>query len=93
MKKRHSKTAKARRRTATGGSLERVVRVRLVELLKTMEGHPWVRKCGVCKEEVGRTALVDLVYTWEACGCDFVPYSHLVEHIYHKRCFTAHPNG
>lgn len=55
--------------------------------------HCWSTDCGVCGKDCLRTAMVDLVYTFEPCKCDIEPrYEHLVEHLYHRRCFEKSGN-
>lgn len=70
----------------------------LSDLLKTLkDGHPWQRKCPVCHKDCGSAALTKLVYTWEPCTCEAAPYSHLIENVYHAKCYheqstpTPHP--
>lgn len=62
---------------------------RLNDLLKTLHGHPWVRLCAVCRKDCGTTRMIDLVYVWEPCSCNFVSYVHLVENTYHQKCFKG----
>lgn len=50
--------------------------------------HPHVNECPGCDQPTMTTALVALVYTFEPCGCDHVPYTHLVETPWHRSCFT-----
>jgi hypothetical protein len=57
------------------------------DLLKTIKAHPDRKTCPRCGEDVGRVALVDLVYTFEACECAAAKYRHLEETIYHRACF------
>lgn len=44
--------------------------------------------CQVCHESVARSAIVDLLYGFVACGCEKHEYEHLVEVIYHRACFA-----
>jgi len=60
---------------------------KLSDLLKTLKDHPWQHVCPVCKKDCGKVAMVKLVYRWTECSCDFAPYTHLVEKIYHADCY------
>jgi len=65
----------------------------LRDLLKTMKDHPWQRRCPACAKDCGAIALVDLIYCFQTCDCKYAPYVHLVEHVYHRKCFAgAEPN-
>lgn len=63
------------------------------QMITDCKKHPWEHTCGLCGEDVGRTAVVDLVYRHEACDCDIAPYTHLVERCYHTTCFVAVNKG
>lgn len=51
--------------------------------------HPYSRTCGGCGEDITRTGITKLVYTFETCGCPRVEYEHLVERLWHRRCLAA----
>jgi hypothetical protein len=65
------------------------------ELLATIKGHDKTI-CPACRKNLRTTALHDIVYTFEPCSCDVAPYNHLVETLWHRRCFkmqTPPDNG
>ena len=46
--------------------------------------------CPGCKrEDLRKTALVELAYVFTACECDVVDYRHLYEQLWHLRCLTS----
>ena len=51
--------------------------------------HPWSTSCSVCGENCTTTALTELVYAFELCDCDHSNFTHLIEHIYHRKCFAG----
>lgn len=55
--------------------------------------HARNRACRVCGGDTHRAAMVHLAYTFEACNCPSAPYTHLVETLWHRRCFVAHESG
>ena len=64
------------------------------DFIETLRDHHSIaRKCRICKSETARTAIVDLVYTFEVCSCELAPYDHLVETLYHRKCFEAATRG
>lgn len=72
--------------------LQGMVSPRLSDLLATIKSHPWVRTCKVCGKDCSREAITKLIYTHEACGCDAALYRHLVENIYHAKCYVKRAN-
>lgn len=58
------------------------------DLLETLPSHRRLTVCPACHEDISRTALVDLAYTFEVCHCAVAGYPHLVETIYHRECLT-----
>lgn len=46
------------------------------------------RVCPPCGEDLSRTGLPALVYTFERCVCSAAPYAHLIEQLYHRTCFV-----
>lgn len=56
------------------------------DLLSTIKGHD-KGVCPACGKDIVTTALVDIVYTFEPCSCEAANYQHLVETLWHRRCF------
>jgi hypothetical protein len=62
-----------------------------VVLLDLAEHHRADAKvCEPCDLDVSTEALVNLVYTFEACSCGDPEYTHLTERLWHRDCFR-HP--
>lgn len=53
------------------------------------QGHDKAGTCPVCKEDCMHEAMVDIVYTFEPCSCGKPEYTHLVEQLYHHKCFIS----
>lgn len=51
--------------------------------------HPAARLCLGCGEDLTRTGLTDLAYTFEPCDCDHATYAHLVEWLWHRTCLVG----
>lgn len=51
--------------------------------------HEFQSTCPGCGEDVNRVALTTLVYVFERCDCEHATYQHLVERLWHARCFKA----
>ncbi len=49
--------------------------------------HRTTRMCPGCKKDLSVVALFKLVYTFRECGCKTAPYKHLVEQLWHGRCY------
>lgn len=60
----------------------------LVAQLEVTSKHRVEGLCPHCNESIRTTALVSLAYTFETCRCASVPYPHLVETIWHRRCLA-----
>ena len=86
------KTLASNQPAPTGVALQRLVRPRLCDLLKTIKDHPWNRICKTCGKDCSRVAIVKLVYAYEACACNAASYRHLVENVYHAECYAKRPN-
>ncbi len=43
--------------------------------------------CPACAKDLKRIACVDIVYTYEICGCERAPYKHLIPVMWHRKCF------
>jgi len=68
---------------------EEVIATHGADLVKILPGpHSHRHDCPECGQSIMQTAIVDLVYTFEVCTCDEVPYTHLMETIWHRRCFV-----
>jgi hypothetical protein len=50
--------------------------------------HGINRDCPGCKKSVMTMAIVKLVYGYISCKCDVAPYVHLVEQIWHRKCYN-----
>lgn len=50
-------------------------------------GHPEQTNCPLCKQDLLRVALVELLYVFEVCLCGKPAYPHLVEQLWHRVCF------
>lgn len=62
------------------------------DFLKTITDECQQKKCPVCCQNCDKTALVDLLWTWERCDCGKAPYTHLRPTIWHKACFNQQHN-
>lgn len=51
--------------------------------------HSRNRLCPRCGEPIDHVGLPELVFTFEACGCDEASYTHLTEKVWHRSCFVA----
>lgn len=49
--------------------------------------HPQAAFCPVCKKDCKHEALVNLLYVFEECSCLDRPSPHLVEQLYHRKCY------
>lgn len=55
------------------------------EALLPIRGHDGRRAiCPECGENLSRTALVRIAYTYEPCDCPAASYVHLVERLWHR---------
>lgn len=52
------------------------------------DGHAILSQCPGCNEDLGGVAMMNLVYTFTACDCDKAVYVHLVEQVWHRKCFA-----
>ena len=52
-------------------------------------GHESKSTCPGCGESVNRVGLTKLVYVFEPCDCDHMPYTHLTERLWHAQCFKS----
>ena len=50
-------------------------------------GHKLEEACPVCFKDCMRIGITKLVYSYEVCRCDAVPYAHLLERLWHRECF------
>lgn len=62
----------------------------LIAHLEAVGLHAIGSSCPKCTRSVARVALVKLVYAFAVCGCDKFSYSHLVEQVWHRKCFVSH---
>jgi hypothetical protein len=71
------------------------VTVQLVDVLRTLytgknvrleRRHGTQHLCPVCKDDLMRVAVVDLIYSFELCSCGSPEYEHLVEQLWHRAC-------
>lgn len=51
-------------------------------------GHRPLAVCPGCDLDVQAVGLPSLVYTFEPHDCPEYPYTHLVEQLWHRDCFT-----
>lgn len=55
------------------------------EAVLPIHGHDGRRAiCPKCGENLSRTALVRIAYTYEPCDCAAAAYVHLVERLWHR---------
>lgn len=71
-------------RTAEDALLGAVLRRRL----ENRGGHKRSSTCGGCGENLMRTGLPALAYTFESCTCGSHEYSHLIERLWHRDCLA-----
>ena len=58
------------------------------DLVRVYEGgHEWSKICPVCNEDCSGTGINKLVWSSEICKCDVAKYNHLVEQLWHRKCF------
>lgn len=44
--------------------------------------------CPKCDEDLGRVALINIVYAFRICECGDPDFIHLVEQLWHATCFA-----
>ena len=49
--------------------------------------HPNAAICPGCGHDMLRVGVVDIAYVYEPCTCDLATYTHIVETLWHRRCF------
>jgi hypothetical protein len=47
------------------------------------------RTCPICHEDLMRTGLPSLAYTFESCDCSAESYPHLIEQLWHRECLRG----
>jgi hypothetical protein len=52
-----------------------------------VDAHEVYRVCPRCQGDVSHTTILEVVYTFEPCTCGRLEYLHLVEQLWHRRCF------
>ncbi len=50
--------------------------------------HRYAPTCE-CGADVRRAPIVNLVYTFEVCRCGSPDFDHLVERLWHRKCFVT----
>lgn len=57
-------------------------------VLRFHPSHEHRRACGGCGNNIMRTGITRLAYTFESCSCDAANYVHLVETPWHRECLA-----
>lgn len=55
----------------------------------SLDKHRDSALCPICKEDCKFIGITDIVYTFEPCNCGEPDYTHLVEQLWHKKCFKS----
>lgn len=61
----------------------------IADLPMRWDDHERSRYCPDCDEQLDVVALIHLVYSFESCSCDQYDFDHLVEQMWHRRCFVT----
>lgn len=61
----------------------------LAKVLKTNDGihYEKARTCPECQGDCSKTAIDELIYTFELCSCGNPEYPHLIEQLHHRSCY------